>query len=342
MATRTCFSLISPLVATAILTSGCTKENTVEANDNPICALGQYNCRGDVLQTCNVVGTGWDDLKTCPPGTCVQGASHCTGDGEGGDGGAGGGSSGGGGAAGSVAETGGAAGTAGAAGSGPDFVLETPSGWINTSAPKDLGAETDRFCALTGVAGQFSTGNDFVRVHKSGGRWVLDATTTHWLYAAASCVSWPAGSGVSVEPPVYWASGTGDSDLGATSGRACFLVQVGGVFNGGAEVIRVMESQGRFIVAGSADSAGVSGMGQCITWSSGPSITAEKTWWWTSSATPVPLGPSANQACWLSGLTGSVKGGGDKVETVVAQGEWYLQGIAQTTGCGGRARCLQW
>lgn len=46
--------------------SACGKENNVDASTNPVCALGQYNCKGDLLQVCNAVGSGFDDVMTCP------------------------------------------------------------------------------------------------------------------------------------------------------------------------------------------------------------------------------------------------------------------------------------
>lgn len=106
------------LSAFVLIGFACSKENNVVADGSGICATGQYNCKGDLLQVCNAARTGWDDLETCAAGTCVQGESSCH-KAEAGVGGSAGsaGSAGSGGAAGGGG-TSGAGGTAGTAGAG--------------------------------------------------------------------------------------------------------------------------------------------------------------------------------------------------------------------------------
>ncbi len=114
-------STLSSLAWLVLLSLGCSKDNTVVAGA-AICAAGQYNCRGDLLQVCNDARTGWDDLQTCDPGTCVQGEAACRqregGAGSGGSGGTGAGGTG----TGGTGEVGGSGGgqTGGTGGTGGD------------------------------------------------------------------------------------------------------------------------------------------------------------------------------------------------------------------------------
>ena len=105
-------STLAPLAWFVLLSLGCSKDNTVVAGA-AICAAGQYNCRGDLLQVCNAARTGWDDLETCDPGACVQGEAACRQP----EGGAGSGGSGGTGTGG-TGEVGGSGGTGQVGGSG--------------------------------------------------------------------------------------------------------------------------------------------------------------------------------------------------------------------------------
>jgi hypothetical protein len=103
-------------VGFVLAAAGCEKGgSTIETAPDPLCAAGQYNCKGDLLQVCNAARTGWDDLMTCAPSTCVQGSGQC--DPVAGTGGSGGGSAGSGGTglptggSGGTSETGGTGGT---------------------------------------------------------------------------------------------------------------------------------------------------------------------------------------------------------------------------------------
>ncbi len=108
---------LAPLACLALLSLGCSKDNTVVAGTT-VCAVGQYNCRGDLLQVCNASRTGWDDLETCDPGACVQGEAACrTPEGGASSGGSGGTGSGGTGTGG-TGEVGGSGGTGEVGGSG--------------------------------------------------------------------------------------------------------------------------------------------------------------------------------------------------------------------------------
>jgi hypothetical protein len=75
--TRREWILVVALVVPTPSASWACKSNDISV-EKP-CATGQYNCHGDTLQVCNADQSGWDDLKTCPPGTCLQGASQCGG-----------------------------------------------------------------------------------------------------------------------------------------------------------------------------------------------------------------------------------------------------------------------
>jgi len=131
------------VIAMSIAIVACGKENNVVVGTTPVCALGQYNCKGDVLQVCNAVGSGFDDVTTCPAGTCVQGASDCRGDGGGaGTGGAAGDS----GAGGSTGGTGSSSGSGGGTASGG-------TEGSGTVSPECVGTQLTQ---LVGVTGGFS------------------------------------------------------------------------------------------------------------------------------------------------------------------------------------------
>jgi hypothetical protein len=44
---------------------------------DPACAIGDYQCAGDVLQTCNDGRTGWNDAKHCGAGLCDATSKSC-------------------------------------------------------------------------------------------------------------------------------------------------------------------------------------------------------------------------------------------------------------------------
>jgi hypothetical protein len=70
--------VLSMALLAGVAFGGC-KSNDITTGED-VCAAGQYNCHGDVLQECNAARTGFDDLKTCAAGKCVQGQSTCEGD----------------------------------------------------------------------------------------------------------------------------------------------------------------------------------------------------------------------------------------------------------------------
>jgi hypothetical protein len=151
-----CFLVVSFL-------AGCSKDNTV-VSGSEICAAGQYNCRGDLLQVCNAARSGWDDLLACEPGACVQGESSCraveggTG-GTGGAGGTGGTASEGGAGTGGTVQTGGTGATGGSAGSGgdpldagvdaPPVNYPTQSHFCNARAEAECSAAMLSACGVT-------------------------------------------------------------------------------------------------------------------------------------------------------------------------------------------------
>lgn len=57
---------------------GCSK-STDAAVITPVCELGTFDCVEDTLRRCNDVGSGWDVVERCPPGTCISGQNACGG-----------------------------------------------------------------------------------------------------------------------------------------------------------------------------------------------------------------------------------------------------------------------
>ena len=160
----------------AVSSIGCSGD-TKAGSENAVCAVGQYKCNGDTLQVCNASRTGWGDLMTCPPNTCVEAQGRCSGEdggvgGSGGTGGAGGFGGTGGTASGGTGGTSsggtgggsGSAGASGAAGFGPDDACR----WSvdskldfndpNLEGPQDVAVSADGY---TYIGGAFETGLDF-------------------------------------------------------------------------------------------------------------------------------------------------------------------------------------
>ncbi|WP_438040546.1 hypothetical protein [Sorangium sp. So ce128] len=152
-------------------------------------------------------------------------------------------------------------------------IAEQPLGWVNGgswtagSGPVDMGDASDRTCFLTGIMGDFESGNEWVHVYISGGRWYLHGNNTHGsARATATCVSSTLGRTAEFS----WSQGEYGVDLGSdttSSGlpRACFLTRVGGDFNGMSESVLVVWFFGRYLLTGLSSSTGVHARARCIT-----------------------------------------------------------------------------
>ncbi len=56
----------------------CTKRTDAEVVSQ-VCEPASNDCQEDTLRRCNDVGSGWDIVKRCPPGTCIGGQAECGG-----------------------------------------------------------------------------------------------------------------------------------------------------------------------------------------------------------------------------------------------------------------------
>jgi hypothetical protein len=65
---------------------------------------------------------------------------------------------------------------------------------------------------------------------------------------------------------------------------------------------------------------------------------------WSQGRSPTPMGSSADRLCFLTRVTGELKGGGESVHAYVSNGSWYLGGASQQIGVAASARCvpLRW
>ena len=216
---------LSSLAWLVLLSLGCSKDNTVVAG-SAVCAAGQYNCRGDLLQVCNDARTGWDDLQTCDPGTCVQGEAACRqregGAGSGGSGGTGAGGTGEVGGSGGTGEAGGSGGgqTGGTGGDPLDAGVEAEA---EAAAPPPNYATLPDFCNAYATAECSSPMLDVCGVTEAqceGKRATLceqNAPTGKEFRSSASgpCVATVAAA---------WADATVTYDELITIGRTCDLV----------------------------------------------------------------------------------------------------------------------
>ncbi|WP_437528660.1 hypothetical protein WME79_46150 [Sorangium sp. So ce726] len=155
-------------------------------------------------------------------------------------------------------------------------VAEQPLGWIGGGAwqagvgPIDMGDASDRTCFLTGIMGDFESGNEWVHAYISGGRWYLHGNNTHGdARAMATCVSSTLGRSAEFS----WSQGQGAVSLGSATTstglpRACFLTRMGGDFNGMSESVSVFRFVSHWYLSGGSSSTGVHARARCITVSS--------------------------------------------------------------------------
>ncbi|CAN98692.1 hypothetical protein sce8522 [Sorangium cellulosum So ce56] len=152
-------------------------------------------------------------------------------------------------------------------------VADLPLGWVSGgvwaagSGPVDMGDASNRTCFLTGILGDFESGNEWVHAYISDGRWYLHGNNTHGsARVLATCVSSTLGRTAEFS----WSQGDPGVDLGSDKTpaglpRACFLTRMGGDFNGMSESVSVSSSFGHYWLTGLSSSTGVHARARCIT-----------------------------------------------------------------------------
>jgi hypothetical protein len=132
----------------------------------------------------------------------------------------------------------------------------------------------------------------------------------------------------------HWFSGWGPKEMGSTSGRACFLTSVAGMF-GSSRYVRIYSANGSWWLTGSP--SGVSAVARCSnSYTSG--VPTEYSW--SQGQNPTYMGSIYGRACFLTRVGGDFESANERVEVFTSNGAWYLGGSSVQAGVHARARCI--
>ena len=118
-------------------------------------------------------------------------------------------------------------------------------------------------CFLTEVFGLFRDVNDRIRIQKTPTNWLLNGTVganEGWPGGRARCLN--LGSGMGWSGAYTWSAGQAATDLGSSSNRACYLVEVAGKFDNVADTVRTRISGGHWWLDGGTNSG--SAVARCV------------------------------------------------------------------------------
>ncbi len=121
--------------------------------------------------------------------------------------------------------------------------------------PVTMTSQSNTVCFLTEIRGLFRSTNDRVRIQHTASSWVLDGTvgTNEGRPAAgARCLNLTGSMGWS--GAYSWSAGQAPTDLGSSSSRACYLVEVSGRFDETTDTVRTRISNGHWWLDGLTDS----------------------------------------------------------------------------------------
>jgi hypothetical protein len=138
-----------------------------------------------------------------------------------------------------------------------------------------------------------------------------------------------------------WSQGQAPVDMGTASNQFCFLTHIQGHFQGGGEMVRVFEENGRVKLGGTSAQTGVAARARCLPLSSNRALTvhAERSWS-QGQAKRLLATDDGFTACVLTRVRGHFEGEGEAVEITRENGEWRLGGRSQQTGVAASARCI--
>jgi hypothetical protein len=156
--------------------------------------------------------------------------------------------------------------------------------WYSTTASTvALGSASDRVCFLNKMTGDFDLAGNTIGTTTLWGNWYLGGSAdAPGVGALTRCVSATAGS---YTQEYSWSQGNPAVNLGSGNGRVCFLTQVQGNFNGGAERVGTYLSGGNWYLGGNSQTAGVGAKARCVNASS---YSGEYSWNQSMSSPPIP------------------------------------------------------
>lgn len=135
-----------------------------------------------------------------------------------------------------------------------------------------------------------------------------------------------------------WSQGQQPVNLGSASDRFCFLTSIQGKFDGAGEFVRLQISGGQWQLTGGSGQVGVAASARCQLSIAASDITAETNW--VQGQAQQNLGSTNNRACFLTGVEGRFRGGGEAVWVRKSGGNYVLGGQSGQVSVGGRARCV--
>ena len=136
--------------------------------------------------------------------------------------------------------------------------------WAQGQAPVVMGAEANRLCGLTRMAGQYRGGGEVIRASVEASTWKLGGNSQQsGVATSAQCLSWPASTGISLVGELSWQQGQGPQSLGAGN-RVCVLTMVGGSYRGAGEHVEITPQGSDWLLTGSSQQSGVGARSRCL------------------------------------------------------------------------------
>jgi hypothetical protein len=219
---------------------------------------------------------------------------------------------------------------------GGDFSVQLTDefSWYQGTEAATMGPARDRVCFLTRIQGHFDGAEEAVHARVIDGTWVLDGRARHGgVGVHARCLR--LASDDLYSEAHRWEQGKEATDLGSAEDRACFLTGMQGRFEGGGEWVLVTVRDGRWILDGASQQAGVGATARCVLTDS------------YSEEKELKAGPGmmdmmrrVHGACFLTGLQGRMAGPEDSAAILDKQGKWQLHTQDEDRLITARARCL--
>ncbi len=136
--------------------------------------------------------------------------------------------------------------------------------WAQGQPPVVMGAEANRLCGLTRMAGQFRGGGEVIRASVDAATWKLGGNSQQTgVAASAQCLTWPVSAGISSLGELAWEQGQGPQSLGSGN-RACVLTMIAGSYRGAAEVVEIKAQGVDWLLTGSSQQSGVAARSRCL------------------------------------------------------------------------------
>jgi hypothetical protein len=223
-----------------------------------------------------------------------------------------------------------------AVGSSEQAISGLEHSWYAGWAFAKMGLSTDRACFLNMMTGHFNGASEHIATTVHSGVWNLGGAALHaGVGAKGRCMAVRGGAYFSEESS--WEQGQlFDTNLGSSSGRACFFTRISGKFEGASESVEIYEFLGAWYLGGSSSQRDVAASARCV---SVQSVSQEYAW--KQGEPPLNLGPTLNRDCFLTAVAGDFEGRAESVRVYEdGKGSWFLHGASARSGVSARARCV--